>query len=87
MEAIKIYLGCGNLVNRDDAIDIRVSKYSEIQNIITFFNNYPIVDNKNKDFQDFVNVANLMLNSSHLTEEGFKIICEIKTGMNQGHID
>lgn len=69
MENIKDYLCCGNIASRKDAIDIRVTSSSDIQNkIITFFYNYPIQGNKYNDFLDFCKVSKLIQNKIHLTE-------------------
>ena len=60
MESIKIYLDCGNISKREEAVDIRVTKFSDINNkIIPFFNKNPIIGNKFKDYQDFSKVAQL----------------------------
>ena len=54
MEAIKYYLGSGNMVNRRDTIGIKVSKFLDNQkNIIPLFNKFPIIGNKNEYYQDF----------------------------------
>lgn len=60
------------------------SKFSDIKlNIIPFFSKYPIVGLKNKDFQDWCKIANLVETKDHLTEEGLTKIVEIKKGMNK----
>ena len=52
------------------------------EKIIPFFNKYPIIGVKSKDFEDWCLVANLMLDGKHLTSEGIEEIRKIKTGMN-----
>jgi len=79
MESLITYLDCGNLARGRDAVDIRVTKFSDIKDkIITFFIKYPIIGNKLKDFQYFSKVAQLIENKSHLTKEGFDQIRNIK---------
>jgi hypothetical protein len=47
------------------------SKFSDLKlKIIPFFNKYSIVGVKNKDFQDWCKIANLVETKDHLTEEG-----------------
>lgn len=51
-------LGCGLIYEREKVIDFRVTKFADIENtIIPFFNNYPILGVKSKDFSDFVLIA------------------------------
>ena len=38
--------------------------------IITFFNKYPVLGIKSLDFSDFKEVANIIENREHLTEQG-----------------
>lgn len=55
-----------------------------LDKIIPFFNQYPIIGVKSKNFADFVLVANLMKGKAHLTAKGFEQILLIKDGMNKG---
>ena len=60
-----------------------VTKLSDIiENIIPFFENYPLVGSKAKDFEDFKKIAKLMKSKVHLTPAGLEEIREIKSGMN-----
>lgn len=43
-----------------------------LDNIIPFFNKYPIEGVKANDFADFIAVANMMKMKAHLTEKGYK---------------
>lgn len=79
MENIINYLGCGYLSVRNDIIDFHVTKFSDIvEKIIPFFNKYPLLGVKQKDFEDFKLVASIISNKKHLTEEGLLKIKEIK---------
>lgn len=79
MENIIDYLGCGYLSVRDDIIDYRVTKFSDIvEKIIPFFNKYPVLGIKQKDFEGFKLVANIISDKKHLTEEGILKVKEIK---------
>ena len=85
MRIIFKYLDCGNIYKRGEAIDLRISKLSDILNkIIPFFKKYPIKGVKAKDFNDLCIVAEMMKNKAHLTKKGLEQIRQIKAGMNAG---
>ena len=81
MENIVNYFGCGYLSVRDDILDYRVTKFGDIvEKIIPFFEKYPVIGVKQKDFEDFKLVASIISDKKHLTEEGLLKIKEIKLG-------
>ena len=45
---------------------------------------HPLIGIKQNDFKDWCKIAKLMLNGSHLTNEGLNQIRTIKNGMNKG---
>ena len=52
-----------------------VRKLSDINDkIIPFFQKYPIIGIKSKDFYDFCKVAEMLKDKKHLTMEGLKQI-------------
>lgn len=53
-----------------------------LEHIIPFFEKYPILGEKAKDYKDFKNVSNLIANKAHLTKEGLKEIILRKSKMN-----
>lgn len=84
MKSIKEFFGCGRLSRKRDVYEFQVSKFSDVEKIIAFFEKYPILGVKAKDFYDFNHVAQLMKDKVHLTEEGVGKIRKIKEGMNRG---
>jgi len=77
------FLGGGFIKERKDISEFRVVKLSLITDkLIPLFHKYPIIGNKNKDFLDFCQIAELMNNNAHKTQEGIDKILEIKSGMN-----
>ena len=85
IKSLVTYLGCGNYYFHAGAGDLVVQKYSDIEEkIIPFFNKYPILGVKQKDFLDFKQVVELMKSNAHKTPEGLDKIREIKSGMNRG---
>ncbi len=89
MESLAQHFGCGGYYT-DSARNIGqfiVSVFSDVtNNIITFFQKYPIIGVKALDFADFCKAAELMKEGQHLTESGLNEIKLIKEGMNKGRI-
>jgi hypothetical protein len=83
MEKIQIYFNCGYLSERNDIVDFHVTKIDDMLNIIIpFFEKYPILGVKLENFKDFCEIAKLVKNKEHLTEEGLEKIKLIKSKMN-----
>lgn len=77
------YFECGNIFGREGAVDLKVFKFSDIeQKILPFFEKYPILGVKSKDFIDLSKIAGLMKNKKHLTLEGLNQIRQIQSNMN-----
>jgi len=76
---------CGNIFKKRDAFDFVVTKFLDIENqIIPFFQKYPIRGIKALDYADFVKAADIIKVKGHLTAEGLDQIRKIKAGMNKG---
>lgn len=70
MKSLKDYLGCGRLnppagfaggPRKRDVYEFQVYKFSDlVDNILVFFEKYPILGEKAKDFSDFSIVSGLM---------------------------
>jgi hypothetical protein len=84
MKCLIDYFGYGRLSRKRDVYEFQVFKFSVIEKILAFFEKYPILGEKAKDFSDFSIVARLMKNKDHLTESGVAKIRKIKEGMNRG---
>jgi hypothetical protein len=82
------YLGCGTIEKtstRPNGVVYIVYKYSKISdNIIPFFDKYPLQGTKFLDYKDFCKIADLMGKKSHLTVEGLNEIRLIRASMNNG---
>lgn len=77
--------GVGNIYNNTNSCLFKVSSLPEIVNtIIPFFDKYPLLTKKREDYELFKQVALLMLNKEHLTEEGFNKVLSIKASMRNG---
>nr|AFM36681.1 double motif LAGLIDADG homing endonuclease [Ophiostoma hyalothecium] len=85
MKGLVDYFDCGRLARKRDVYEYQVSKFSDVvDKILSFFDKYPILGEKAKDFLDFCIVSDLMKSKDHLTEEGVAKIRKIKEGMNRG---
>lgn len=83
MESFRDYFKCGNVVLAKDAASFMVNNITELnENILPFFNKYPILGNKQLDYLDFCKIVNLKINKSHLTAEGLNEIRSIVNSMN-----
>lgn len=72
----------------ENAVVFKVTKFSDLtRDIIPFFSKYPILGVKFKDFHDFCELADIMKEKGHLTEQGLKKICLIRDRMNTGRND
>jgi hypothetical protein len=82
------YLNCGRVeVRTGESVDFVVTKFADLnENIIPFFQKYPLQGVKALDYADFCKVAELMKNKAHLTEEGLGQILKIKLGVNNNRI-
>lgn len=80
------YLGCGSYYTNSSLpqVEYRVSKSSDIDKIILFFDQYNLISVKLMDYKDFKRTAELMKNKAHLTQKGLDDILIIKGGMNKG---
>jgi len=80
-------LGCGNFIedSKTQVCIISITKLSDLLlKIIPLFNEYPLQGSKKLDFMDFFNIAELLKNKAHFSEQGLDLILKIKNGMNKG---
>lgn len=73
-----------NVYLKDNVAIFEVVKFSFItDNIIPFFDKYPIQGIKSSDFLSFKEAAEIIKSKDHLTPKGLEKILDIKTRMNQ----
>lgn len=81
------YLGCGGYYLGRNEVNFIISKFTDINSkIIPLFNKYPLLGTKQKDYLDFLKVAELIRSKDHLTKEGAEKIQIIKSNMNSKRI-
>jgi len=86
MESFIKYFSCGghSVSTNGEACEYHVYKFADIlNNIIPFFNNYPLQGTKSLDYADFCKAAEIIKAKGHLTEAGLEQILEIKSTMNK----
>ena len=85
---IKEYFGFGNVkINRKDhhgtRKEFRARGIENLNKIIKFFNKYPLITSKKKDFEIFSEVIELMKDKKHLSKEGLDKIAKLISKMNR----
>ena len=83
----KRHLKCGTLRSRKDGVwYYEVNNFTAItENVIPFFRRFGFLSAKKKrDFSKFRELAELIRQGDHLTEEGIRAILRIRDSMNDG---
>jgi hypothetical protein len=88
LERIKNYFGFGNVViNRTDnhgtRKEFRVRGMDNLKKIVDFFKKYNLNTSKQKDFEIFAKVIEIMENKRHLSKEGIDEIAKMISLMNR----
>jgi hypothetical protein len=88
LERIKSYFGFGNVViNRTDyhgtRKEFRVRGMDNLKKIVGFFNEHNLNTSKQKDFEIFAKVIEMMEDKKHLSKEGIDEIAKMISLMNR----
>ncbi len=88
LEKIKSYFGFGNVViNRTDyhgtRKEFRVRGMDNLKKIVNFFKKYNLKTSKQKDFEIFAKVIEMMEDKKHLSKEGINEIAKMISLMNR----
>ena len=85
LKSLVDFFGCGQTYSYKDYTEFRCQSFKDnYEKILPFFNKYPIIGVKSKDFKYWAKVAKMIQTKDHLTNEGFDQIRQIRTGMNKG---
>lgn len=88
LEKIKNFFGVGKIYKqRENSVEYRVQSLKDLKIIISHIDKYPIITEKQVDYELFKKAVNLMLNKEHLTQAGFNKIISIKAAINWGLSD
>ena len=87
IEVLKKYFDSGQIEKHTQfpAVTLVIVKFSDIiEKIIPFFDKYPLIGTKQKDFKLWCEIADLMKDGSHLSIEGLNLIRKIKEEISKG---
>ena len=85
LERIRNFFGVGSITKYGaKAIQYRVSSVIDLAKIIDHFDKYPLITQKQADFELFKQVFYIVKNKGHLTMEGLHKIVAIRASMNRG---
>lgn len=70
-----------------DLIQLRIFSVNDLLQVFNHFDQFPLVTQKQADYELFKLAFNLILNKEHLTREGLAKIVAIKTYLNKGLSD
>lgn len=88
IKSLADFFNCGKVYSYPDKTSFNITSLLELNNnLIPFFNKYPIKGTKFLDYADFIKVINLMVIKAHLTKEGLDLIRDIKSNMNRKRTD
>ena len=88
MKQIKNLFNIGSILKQgSQLIQFRVYSVKDIKVIIDHFDKYPLITDKNSDFQLFKQAYQLMEQKEHLNLDGLHKIIAIKASMNRGLSD
>ena len=71
------------VVNHGTRKELRIRKISELKQVISFFEQYPLQTKKRKDFEIFKKILELMEQKEHLTVKGLTKIANLCWEMNR----
>jgi hypothetical protein len=87
LNQICLYLNCKLLIKTQKLTNnsyytLAASNKISLENIIKYFNKYPLFSNKYLDYKDWEKIAYLIINNKHYTDEGIKIVELVRRRMN-----
>lgn len=87
LNLFKTTLGCGTLRSSraDGVCYFEVNSLDQIrQRVVPFFEQFPLLSGKSRDFEIFREIAELMSQGVHLSREGVARILALRRPMNRG---
>jgi len=88
LKDIKNIFQGGNTYNlKADLVQLRIFSVKDLLRVFNHFDQYPLLTQKQADYELFKQVLNLILTKEHLTKEGLTKIVAIKGYLNKGLSD
>ena len=79
---LSVYVGIKN----NNILSLNVVAIDKVKFVIDYFNKYPLLGTKYKDFKDWEIVYNMIISKEHLTDDGKLKIKSIQSNMNSRRI-
>ncbi len=84
LKNLKSFFGFGSVVkNHEDRMEFRVRGLENLNNLIQFFKTNSLKTSKQKSFEIFSEIIDLMNKKQHLTKEGLQRIAKLASNMNR----
>jgi len=84
LEKLKSFFGFGSIhINHDDRKEFRVRGFENLAKIVQFFKENPLQTSKQKTFEIFSEILEMMNNKEHLTREGLEKITKLASKTNR----
>ena len=84
LQKLKSFFGFGNVVrNHKDRKEFRVRGLENLNKLVDFFKKNPLQTTKQKNFELFSHVIDLMNKKEHLNKEGLEKIANLSSKMNR----
>ena len=86
LESIQMYFnGIGSITKQgNNAVRFRVTSLVDLLVIINHFDKFPLITQKQGDYQLFKKAFDLISRKEHLTKEGFDYLLALKASINKG---
>ena len=85
MEKLANFLDCKFSIYNNKTgkvLSLNVTSLEKVGFVVNYFNRYPLLGTKYKDFKDWEIIYNMMTSKEHLTDEGRLKIKLIQSNMN-----
>lgn len=83
MEKLAKFLDCSVLPYKEDKVlSLSLTSLDKLTNLIIYFDKYPLIGVKGKDFKDWIKIYYMIKNKEHLTEAGKEKIILLQSNMN-----
>ena len=84
LHKIKSFFNFGEVkINHGDRKELRVRGLKNLNKLIKFFRKYPLQTSKQKNFEIFSKIIQMMDNKEHLKKEGLNKIAKLSSKMNR----
>lgn len=84
MELLAQFLESNVISYKDNTVlYVSVTSLDKLSKLITYFNNFPLLGVKGKDFNDWLKIYYMMKAGEHLTDSGKEIIKSLQANMNK----